>query len=430
MQQGGRFSPKFTWLLAIMAVAIIGGVLLAARSETMQALLGRWSFVRAITQDHSTYYRLKVKLAYKGESQDFDIVVGCNVRQINYKDGGRTYEAGLVPTVFGRRMSDGKALVVRPPNACRGETTANGHAQPDLLPVVVVYDNADRLDFGTAYLSEDAYENPLSVLKFGGATIEMSTRRAFDDFRRTQTNLISRAKYFSGSGVEAIKKMGLEVVSPPFAYMCETYARYRIPADIRPLVQGSWPEGRPKYWLVDSYDAEGRIGWALRHSKNLETDLNATPHSFLDYGNPGDGAADRGFPTRTSGGRLYAQRVGFPESYYPAAPDYRSDQWPADLEEWPRFIRAHREFADINVAYRNGQTRGFAYCSTRTREEPDRESLEMEKAKRIVGRVDDEQIVSKRRTWGAAVQPVLIFERDEYAWFLNQVFLGSPGGDV
>ena len=129
-----------------------------------------------------------MKLAYKGEPQDFNIVVGCNVREIFYKEGGSTYEAGLIPSVFGRRMNDGRGLVVRPPRACRGETTANGQVEPDLLPVIVVYDNADTLDFGIAYLSEDAYESPLSVLKFGGASIEAATRADFDKFRREQTN--------------------------------------------------------------------------------------------------------------------------------------------------------------------------------------------------------------------------------------------------
>jgi hypothetical protein len=68
--------------------ALVVGILLAA-VETAQAQL-----VDSVKNDRSTYYRLKVKLAYKGEPQDFDIVVGCNVRQIFYKEGGNSYEAG------------------------------------------------------------------------------------------------------------------------------------------------------------------------------------------------------------------------------------------------------------------------------------------------------------------------------------------------
>jgi hypothetical protein len=99
-------------ILGILVVVVVTGFL-ALRSETGQMLLGDRSFVRSIADDRGTYYRLKVKLTYNGEPQDFDIVVGCNVRRITYKDGSGTYEAGLIPTVFGRRMSDGKGLVVR-----------------------------------------------------------------------------------------------------------------------------------------------------------------------------------------------------------------------------------------------------------------------------------------------------------------------------
>ncbi|MGM4963074.1 hypothetical protein AB7714_06175 [Tardiphaga sp. 1201_B9_N1_1] len=42
-------------------------------------------------------------------------------------------------------MNDGRGLVVRPPCACAGETTENAGIPPDLMPVVVVYDDAEIL---------------------------------------------------------------------------------------------------------------------------------------------------------------------------------------------------------------------------------------------------------------------------------------------
>ena len=95
-----RGAVRAGWALGIF-LGVIGHGVLALRSEVGQALLGHWSFVRSIADDQGTYYRLKVKLTYKGEPQDFDIVVGCNVRRITYKDGSGTYEAGLIPSVFG-----------------------------------------------------------------------------------------------------------------------------------------------------------------------------------------------------------------------------------------------------------------------------------------------------------------------------------------
>jgi hypothetical protein len=419
-----RLLPKRASLFTVLAASIVVGVLIAAFA-TAQAQL-----TSSVTNDRSTYYRLKVKLAYKGEPQDFDIVVGCNVRQINYAYGGRTYEAGLIPTVFGRRMSDGKGLVVRPPNACQGETTANGRVQPDLLPVIIVYDNADRLDFGIAYLSEDAYESLLSVLKFGGATIDKATKAEFDEFRRTQANLITRPKYHSSASADMLKRMGLPQVAERWAYMCESYARFRIPADLRELVRRYWPEERPNYWLTDSYDAESRVSAALRDSRAIENDRGTGPRPFLAFGNPGDSAADLGFPTRAGGGRVSPTRGGVPVSYYPSATDYRSDQWPSDRNDWPRYIREHRSFADVDVVFRGASTRGFAYCFVTARGAPGASSQEIDSAQRIVGRIDDERIVSKRAASGPAFRPHLVFERDEYAWMFFRLYLGSPGGDV
>jgi len=220
------------WMLGIF-VAVVGIGLLALRSETGQLLLGHWSFVRSIAQDEGTYYRLKVKLTYKGEPQDFDIVVGCNVRRITYKDGSGTYEAGLIPTVFGRRMSDGKGLVVRPPNACQGETTANGRIRQDLMPIIVVYDDAETLDFGTAYMSDDAYDSPISVLSFGGATIERASRRDFDEFRRTHSNLVSRESYWSSAPDDVLRRLKLARAPAPWAHVCEGYERFRVPEAAR-----------------------------------------------------------------------------------------------------------------------------------------------------------------------------------------------------
>jgi hypothetical protein len=88
-----------------------------------QTFAGEARVVQAAEQDQGSYYRLTVKLTYKNEPQDFDIVVGC---QVPYHLYGDVDYVGMVPTAFGRKMSDGKGLVVRPPLACDGQTTANG----------------------------------------------------------------------------------------------------------------------------------------------------------------------------------------------------------------------------------------------------------------------------------------------------------------
>ena len=389
-----RLLPGLPWLSAITAVVIVVGGFLAARSETVQALLGRWSFVKSVTNDNSTYYRLKVKLAYKGEPQDFDIVVGCNVHQIIYKDNSRTYEAGLIPTVFGRRMSDGKALVVRPPKACRGETTANGRVQPDLLPLIIVYDNADALEFGIAYLSEDAYTSPLSVLKFGGATIEEATRSDFDHFRKTQANAVRRELYHSAlDSDQLLRQLQLKRGPRTWAHVCEGYERYLLGDGGRSLLREHWPEGQPKYWQA-SYAVEDALGKMVfdRRTPIHSDSADRAAHVAWSFS---DGAADLGLPTRTGGGLVSTSRgYRFAEAYYPAASDYRADRWPAANEQRRDYLARLDHVADMRIQFQGGSTRGFAYCFSRTF--PDDELRVSLADLRRVGMVDGEVVFAAR----------------------------------
>jgi hypothetical protein len=387
------------------------------------------SFVKSVEDDHSRYYRLKVQLTYKGTPQDFDIVVGCNVREIFYKDNSTTYEAGLVPSVFGRRMSDGKALVVRPPNACDGKTTANGQVPPDLLPIVVVYDDADTLDFGVAYLSDDAYEGPLSVLKFGGATIEAATRAEFEAFRSAQPNLVTRESYFRALAADdVLQRMNLRRLAKPWAHICEGYKRFRIGDGARPLVRQDWPQNHPEYWVTDERRFDPPLFNALMPDRYgpLRTDRKddiARPKAAYDY--PDDYAADSGALRR--GNALSDPDRRYAASYYPAASDYRIDRWPTDPKDWPSYAASRHELADVDIDFRGGSTRGFAYCYDGVESELDPESKNSIIGRRVTGHVDGQSIVSKRTPDGG---PVLILERDEYFFIHFQFYLESTRGDV
>jgi hypothetical protein len=256
VHSGPGSAMRFGWALSLFAI-IVGVIFLALRSEMGLALLHQWSVVRSFEQNQGPYYRLKVRLTYKGEPQNFDIVVGCKVRRITYRDKSSTLEVGLIPTVFGRRMSDGRGLVIRPPRACEGETTSNGRIRSDLMPIVVLYEDASNLDFGTAYLSDDAYSNSVSVLKFGGATVEKATRTEFDTFNRTQTNVVTRESFWSAEAGDAVlNQMNIKRVPRPWAYMCTGYKRFKIQDDSRGLVQQYWPGTHPRYWIPDNDNEE------------------------------------------------------------------------------------------------------------------------------------------------------------------------------
>lgn len=412
-KQGARRS---VWVLAIVAAASV-------------AACSSWGYVGSIRDDHGTYYRVKVKLAYKGEPQDFDIVVGCNVREIIYRDNSSTHEVGLVPTVFGRRMSDGKGLVVRPPEACNGETTANGHVQPDLLPVVVVYHDAETLSFGIAYMSEDAYDNPLSVLKFGGATIEKATRAEFEEFRRAQPNLVRRESYWSSLDSDnGLKEKHFKRLTRPFGNSCKGYRRFRIPQAMRSLVRRHWPDGHPVYWRANTYEAEHEIVQAFIDSPLIKSDRTK------DMPGPWDtlahtGNSNLGLITRTGGGFASAAHgVHFPTAFYPATTDYDPHLWPLDLMQWGAYLAAKDVFVVDNIDFRDGRMRGFAYCSGYFRQT--RESVpslaRIDQLPKVI-RIDGQDVASMRPV-GPGAQ--WLFERDEYLFEYFDINLESTRGDI
>jgi hypothetical protein len=134
MSRGGR------WLV-VVGLLLVGTVFALANSRHF---FSGWSFTKSVDvktagQDRGYYYRFKASYAYKGEPLDFDIVVGCNVRVTTYKDNDRTVDVGIAPMVFGLKMKDGHVVVIRPPQACNGQTTENGRVPQNLLPLVVTY---------------------------------------------------------------------------------------------------------------------------------------------------------------------------------------------------------------------------------------------------------------------------------------------------
>jgi hypothetical protein len=200
-------------------------------------------------QDRGYFYRFKASLAYKGEPLDFNIVVGCNVRVTTYKDNDRTVEVGVAPMVYGLKMKDGRGVVIRPPVACQGETTENGKVPAALLPLLVTYENADQPWFGLAYASEDAYESPISELKFFGATIGKATREEWQEWRR-----IEAPKNFVTYELLGINeknmwdnphwKPGYRAMSS----MCTGFSWVRLPDSVRDAIRPYWPASKPHFW--------------------------------------------------------------------------------------------------------------------------------------------------------------------------------------
>jgi hypothetical protein len=426
----------FFILLAITAALVLAALSLR-QSPVVQALLGNWDFVKSVQRDTGTFYRLKVKLTYKGEPQDFDIVVACDWRQINYMDGGRTVEVGLTPTVFGRRMNDGKALVVRPPRACRGETTENGDIAPDLLPVVVVYDDAKTLAFGTAYLSDDAYDSPMSVLKFGGATIERADRATFEQFRREQPNLVQRSSFHTASGVAALKQYGLPAARIPMGLGCYGYARFRLFGAEKEHARELWPAARPQYWRPETQQVVEAIDPHPYYGRLALTDRDgATPQpanllmSQLDVETPNRGLA-RLHPLPWS----KRESGVIAPSYYPDVDGWIALPWPTDPAARAEAILRDGPHVGASVDFRGGTMRGFGYCRPIPQQFPTGVVYsDPSKAPDIpyvnrpqINFVDGLEVANRWSGWNG---PSLIVERDEFIFLKFGFTLGSTEGDV
>jgi hypothetical protein len=420
--------PGLFFLLAGAALAL---AVLLLKPEIGRALLGSWSFTKSV-DDHATYFRLKIKLTYKGGPQDFDIVVGCNVRTITYKDNSTTYEAGLVPTVYGRRMIDGKGLVIRPPDACRGQTTANGGVPTNFMPVVIVYDDADTLGFGTAYISDDAYGSPLSLLGFGGATVETATRAEFERFRSEgPANLVTRNSYHSYQGEDVVAKMGLRKVWPSFGAVCHAYSRLRVPEEVRGAIRQYWPDSRPRYWRPAGAQLLTRaVQLIVRRDRAQRDDGGPIVSIGRFWGS--ESLPDRGVVRAVGGGIVEEPQPLAPlaPSVYPASSEFSANFWPHDPDLWPAFLSARDSLVAARIEFSDGRNRGFAYCYSPPSLPASSAVVRLAITKHSVSYVSSEEIDGSQEELSLFDEPSDFFEADQYRFSEYRFGLSSHNGDV
>jgi hypothetical protein len=430
---------KLKWLWIVGVCVLVGTISLLAYATKyfalIEALFGNWDFVKSAKHEAGVYYRLKVKLSYKGEPQDFDIVVGCKVLQINYTGAGRTYEVGLTPSVFGRQMTDGKGLVVRPPRACRGETTKNGDVPPDLMPLIVVYDDAGTLAFGTAYLSDDAYDSPQSVLKFGGATIERADRTAFDQFRREQSNLVSRSSYHTTEGPALLRDLNLPPARVPMGVGCYGYARFRLIGAEKEKAHALWPAERPQYWRPRTIEDQDAIDPNIQGRPVLTDHEDASPTpSNLVYSQLDFEVLNRGMPRRHPVPWDKNVRSTSP-SYYPDIGGWGSLPWPADAATRAESVLRDGPHVGASIDFRGGAMRGFGYCRPIPQNFPTGVSYpDPYKSPSVhwvnlpqLNFIDGTEVANRGSGWNG---PPLIVERDGFIFKPFNIGLPSTRGDV
>lgn len=349
------------WILgAIAAGAVVIAGLAAWSSEYVRLMTGRW-YTKVIYADRGTYFRLKFDVTYRGEPQHFDIVFGCNVHDIVYKDGSSSRHAGLIPGVYGRRMSDGKAIVVKAPNACRGETTANGYVPEGFTPLLVVYDDPKRLDFGTAYMATEAYDSPLSLMKFGKAVIEKADREEFDDFRHNgPPNLVTREQYNSFRPDQSLAEMGLKRTWPRWARTCYAYARYRLNKDQSTRLAALWPASKPRYWTYNQADLRTILDIVLRVPLQRDDEDGVTKERhFVNRESFGEG----GIPNRDGAHTTFGPSLSLTPSFYPVSSELTTARWSTQPAPGADLLPKETPFRVNQIQVdENGRNRGFGYC--------------------------------------------------------------------
>jgi hypothetical protein len=414
---------QYRWLVAVL---VLFGVLFALRTLGEQGRLGRWSFTKSIDvksagDDHATYFRLKVNLAYQGEPLDFDIVVGCNVRITTYKDNDRTVEVGVAPMVFGLRMKDGHGVVVRPPEACGGETTENGKVPKAVLPLIATYEGADAPWFGIAYASEDAYDSPLSQLKFFGASISKATREEWQEWRRTEApkNFIT----YGLLGINPRNSWDFPRWEPGYRVMasdCLGYSWVKLPEPVRDAVRPFWPSDKPTYWYPNG-DTRRALSAALRGQTNDQPLLDG--NLFDSYDLPSLGA--KGLARRQPGAEIsFARRVT--GDVYPARTDLSLNRLGPDGQLPPEIeVKSRLSWSEAEV---RPELKGFAFCDRGVfNVEGTPERLHNLSVRKLNG-VDGEPISEELQLVGTNFD--FAFERDERVVFYRNYQLADIFGGL
>lgn len=371
-----------------------------------------WSFAES-SEDQSAFYRLVAKYQHEGEAVDFDIVVGCNVKVTTYGNGGSSFDAFRYPIVFAKGTKEGGEIWQLVPDACQGQTTANGKVPPELLPGAILFRSGEERTFGVAYVSEDAFNNPASPLKFVGASIQSATRSEWKAFQESgEPNLIDSRELFRVPVPEEAeirnnlwsKQKLAEWLLPGFE--CRAVHRYRLTTpESRTAVRALWPASRPRFWSPT---------WAEFKSmaKYLRGRAIVDGHPAARLFNLGDYEA-RGFPTRSEdGGMIVPPGSGlFPTEMFPMRAD-EGVPWMADS-----ISNASTIYRDIEVE--GGKKLGFAYCYAIINGVGVVDELHIPNYNKRAfhTRIDGERIVGEERDHSPpSVVPRPFFEEDQYLY--------------
>ena len=207
-----------------------------------------WSFVKETKQAKGEYFRFIGEFTYKGEPVVLDSVSACGGKITIYKDNDRSEDIFAGPQLYGVKLPDGKALVAKAA-FCGDHWRSDAGAPPDLTPVTILFDDAETLASGYAFVSNEAYERPNSDLKLIKARIMPVTPDEAAALLKVQKpNVVRSLNIQSPWTVTGDKKLN-PGKRHTIARICEGFFKLPVPTDVVDEVRKHWPENHPRYWI-------------------------------------------------------------------------------------------------------------------------------------------------------------------------------------
>lgn len=197
------------------------------------------------------FFQLTIDLDYKGKPFTISYPVGCNFSVTRNIDGDRSVDGGsTVPFLFGKKTPDGGALVVYTPKMCEfSKQIDEGKIPSSYNPFVIHFADADKPWFGMGYWGIEAYDSPLSVMKFKGSHIERITGQDWIAWRdaNPDANWVTWKKMnLSPNWFEDHRWLPGDKFMPT---VCNGALVTRLPEVVREEVKKFWPLEHPLFWI-------------------------------------------------------------------------------------------------------------------------------------------------------------------------------------
>lgn len=197
------------------------------------------------------FFRFTVDVLYKGQPLRIEYPVACKFNISRNIDGDRSVDgASLAPSVFGVETPDGGALVIKTPNFCDYSKAIDANEVPSSYnPLIVHYQDAKSPTFGLGYYGAEAFDSPISVMKFTGSKTERISGEEFADWRQKNphANWVTYERMNANPNI--FNRTDWKPGDRHLATVCRGGVLYPLPQEAKDIIQDAWEDlGKPKYW--------------------------------------------------------------------------------------------------------------------------------------------------------------------------------------